>query len=332
MVSCLNNTKSKDTEEAEGVTSEKLPESETDQETQQPLTPEKAAIPEWKIKDSLQQQKAIEYYTNYLRVVYSTRKFKLERSASDFKYESNDEVDLAENIEGGGVSLKYLKVLENEMDWVGVIGYDFYEEYMFTNCFAILPSGNYISSLLIVPAGYDPVLEVYSNKTGAMQEGPFDLFVYSFQGFRGRTFPLYSTTTDQVRHLTGEEQDQVKDVLSYALPHGQYLGGLCEELEIEDALPASNQIDFGENGRLSIKMYQYFTAECYYRIATPGELTIFNTTYTEFGDKEEYVEEFKFPATTIPFNMTQSTEGIQVLIFKSSIQGLLNAGAACREL
>lgn len=127
------------------------------------------------IKSELSISDTIAFFNNYLVENFNDRIFQLEDNNAAFSYD----ISLAENIEGGGVSTHYLNVIENGVN-VGIIGFGSFDTTIYTTCVAILSPDNFISWLRVVDVDNTAILEVYSNTSGLLAEGPFDVNYFGF--------------------------------------------------------------------------------------------------------------------------------------------------------
>jgi hypothetical protein len=127
------------------------------------------------------------FYDNQLKELYPDRELITFWHEDRLTYESS----LAENIEGGGISLNYLQVLDSGTQQVGIIGFELFDNVAYTNCFAVLNVGQYLCATQVIDIQGYPILEVTSNSSGNKDLGPYDYSYYYFAKNDDRTTPLY---------------------------------------------------------------------------------------------------------------------------------------------
>ena len=142
---------------------------------------------------SVEDDFVVPFYNDLLHKIYPDRELSVIWNSDRLSYESS----LAENIEGGGISLNYLKVLEYGSEHVGIIGFEVFDEMVYNNCFAVLDADQYLCSAKVVDIQGNAVLKVTSNKSGKIDTGPYDYAYYYFAKNDTRTTPLYVAKNKQ---------------------------------------------------------------------------------------------------------------------------------------
>jgi hypothetical protein len=133
------------------------------------------------------------YYDDLLKQLYPDRELTTFWNEDRLSYESS----LAENIEGGGISLRYIKVMETGSEHVGIIVFELFDNVAYTNCFSVLNTGELFCTAQVIDFQGFSILEVTSNDSGNKDLGPFDYSYYYFAKNDTRTTPLYVAENKQ---------------------------------------------------------------------------------------------------------------------------------------
>lgn len=142
---------------------------------------------------SIEEDFVVPFYNDLLTKMFPDRELSVIWNSDRLTYESS----LAENIEGGGISLNYLRVMEYGSEYVGIIGFEVYDEMIYHNCFAVLDQDQYLCSAKVVDIQGNAILKVTSNKSGKIDTGPYDYAYYYFAKNDTRTTPLYVAKNKQ---------------------------------------------------------------------------------------------------------------------------------------
>jgi hypothetical protein len=120
------------------------------------------------------------FYNNVLGRLYPNRKLSAQYESQAITVSP----DALENIEGGGMSTKYLRVVDEIDLEVGTIIYETNTSpFPITLSIAILEEGNFLVSPLLIDINGQVVLRISSNDSGNLDMGPYDYIYFTYDDF-----------------------------------------------------------------------------------------------------------------------------------------------------
>jgi len=119
----------------------------------------------------------VAFYNKILSLLYPNRSLSTQYEDSPINVSSN----ALEHVEGGGMSTKFLSIVEDSDLEIGAIIYETSTSpYPITLSIAILEKGNMIVSPLLIEMNGHTVLRVSSNNSGNPDMGPYDYNYFTY--------------------------------------------------------------------------------------------------------------------------------------------------------
>lgn len=193
--------KQQDNTEAEGIADIDEPVEETEND---PTTSQTAS-------EVISEESLVTFYNKVLERLYPTRGLSAQYENQSIAVSG----DAMEHVEGGGMSRKYLRVVDQYDLEIGAIIYETSASpYPITLSIAVLEKGNVMAPHTLVDVNGNTILRMRSIKNGDPDKGPYDYNYYAYDESINLQ-PIFSKRSVDIEpNLSNEDKEHISENLS----------------------------------------------------------------------------------------------------------------------
>lgn len=229
-------------------------------------------------------QQIISFYNDVLSRMFPDRSLSVNSGDFHVPYDAS----LAEDIEGGGMSTSYLRVMENEVTEVGLIIYEDEhikeEDFPQTLSMAILEPGNFLVHAQLTEIGNQAILRVSSNTSGNLDQGPFDFTYFVYATYLVNLNALHSVRSSEKDPVLSETTQQ--EIIEKRAPglYGHFSGIACQEAMLENCVSDSYSLNFGFGGVVHVRQIGVYQCDLIGFFRDTENLTFLPLRYQNPGE------------------------------------------------